>query len=308
MTTPPRLALVVTDTYSTEDPDQDTPILVPALRARGVDAVAAVWHDPAVNWSAFDLVVIRSPWDYPERLEDFLSWLTSVEAVTHVSNAPSVVRWNLDKRYLAELDAAGIPVVPTEYCTSIAEARAALHAHGHERIVVKPAMSNGSRDTGLFDAADPAAASLAERILAGGGVVMIQPEIAELSEGAEKGLYAMGGHFSHAIAKGALLAHGGGLIGGVYEEHPEVAPVTEAERAFADEVLAAVARVTGAEMPLYARVDTVDSAAHGLVVLEVEVIEPALNLHVAPEAIDAVADAIAQAAREAAAGRAPSVG
>ena len=89
------------------------------------------------------------------------------------------------------------------------------------------------------------------------------------------------------------------VIGGVGEPRAQVQATRLADR---------LARVTGAEMPLYARVDTVDSAAHGLVVLEVEVIEPALNLHVAPEAIDAVADAIAQAAREAASGRAPSVG
>ena len=91
-----------------------------------------------------------------------------------------------------------------------------------------------------------------------------------------------------------MLETGGGLRGGVYQENPEPVPATDAERAFAGEVLAAVASVTG-EVPLYARIDTVDSAAHGLCVLEVELVEPALNLHVAPEATAAVVDAILRA-------------
>lgn len=286
----------MTDAYSDEDPDFDTPLLLAALQERGASAEAVVWHAGG-DLGAFDLLVLRSPWDYPDRLAEFTAWLDAAQAATRVVNSPATVRWNLDKRYLRDLADAGIPVVPTQYCTDLAEARAALAAHGHARIVVKPAMSAGARDTGLFDAADPRALALTERIIARGGVAMIQPEIPELTRGAEKALYAMEGHFTHAIAKGALLAHGGGFIGGVYIEHPEQVTATSAERAFADEVLAAVSAVTGEPIPLYARVDTVDSAAHGLVVLEVELIEPALNLHMAPEAIGAVADAILRAAR-----------
>jgi len=290
-----RIGIVVTDSYPAEDPDHDTPLLIPALRDRGVDAVPVVWHgddDPA----AFDLLVIRSPWDYPERADDFAAWLERASAATRVLNPPAVVRWNLDKHYLCDLADAGIRVVPTDYVRSADEARRALIAHGTGRVVVKPAVSAGARDTGLFDAADAAALALAERIVAAGGVAMIQPEVPELSAGAEKALYAIDGHFTHAIAKGALLAHGGGLIGGVYVEHPEPVEASAAERAFADDVLRAVAAVTGHDMPLYARIDTVESAAHGLVVLEVELVEPALNLHVAPHVVDVVADAIARAA------------
>ena len=123
---------------------------------------------------------------------------------------------------------------------------------------------------------------------------MIQPEIAELTQGHEKALYVIGGRETHAIAKGALLAPGGGFANGVYIEHPEPVDVTAAERAFAVRVAAAVAEITGT-LPLYARVDIVDSALYGVVLLEVELIEPALNLHVAPEAISAVADAIVAA-------------
>lgn len=290
-----RIGIVVTDSYPAEDPDHDTPLLLTALRDRGVDAAPVVWHGDD-DLAGFDLLVIRSPWDYPERPAEFAAWLDRADAATRVLNPPPVVRWNLDKHYLRDLAAIGIRVVPTDYARTADEARAALEGHRAGRIVVKPAVSAGARDTGLFDASDPAAVALAERIVTEGGVAMIQPEVPELSAGGEKALYAVDGRFTHAIAKGALLAHGGGLLGGVYVEHPELVEATDAERAFADEVLRAVADVTGHGIPLYARIDTVDSVAHGLVVLEVELVEPALNLHVAPHAIDLVADSIARAA------------
>lgn len=289
-----RVAIVVTDTYSVDDPDHDTPLLLDALRERGLDARAVVWHR-GDDLSGFDAAVIRSPWDYPERPDEFAAWLERAAAQTRVLNDPGVIRWNLDKRYLGDLQAAGIRVVPTEYCRTADEVAAAVAAHGSESVVVKPTVSAGARDTGLFHADDPRARALGERIVAAGGVAMVQPEVAELSAGHEKALYAIDGRFTHAIAKGALLAHGGGLRGGVYIENPVPVSATDAERAFVDDVLRAVAEVTALAPPLYARIDTVVSADHGLVLLEAELIEPALNLHVAPHVTDVVADAIARA-------------
>lgn len=291
---PPRIGIVVTDAYAPEDPDHDTPLLIAALRARGAEASAVVWHDDTVDLAGFDLLAVRSPWDYPERPAAFAAWLDRAEAATRVVNPPATMRWNLDKHYLRELAGAGIRIVPTAYASTAEAAAAALAAHA--RVVVKPAVSAGARDTGLFEASDGRALALAARIVAGGGVAMIQPEVAELTAGHEKALYLIDGRFTHAIAKGALLETGGGLIGGVYEENPVPVETTDAERAFAADVLRAVTAVTGAPVPLYARVDLVDSAAHGLCLLEVELVEPALNLHVAPHATGIVADAILRAA------------
>ncbi|GAA3912595.1 ATP-grasp domain-containing protein [Microbacterium invictum] len=291
----PRIGIVVTDAYAADDPDHDTPILLAALETRGAPAEAVVWHSTA-DLAPYDLLVLRSPWDYPDRPDEFQAWLDRAESATRVVNSPALVRWNLDKQYLRDLEFAGIRAVPTQYGRTAADVLAALSAWTDRRVVVKPAVSAGARDTGLFDAADPAALRLAERIIAGGGVAMIQPEVTELSAGGEKALYSIEGRHTHAIAKGALLEAGGGLIGGVYVEHPEPVETTEAERAFAAEVMDAVCATTGQAMPLYARIDIVDSAEFGLVVLEVELIEPALNLHVAPHATDAVVDAILRAA------------
>ncbi|GIG40439.1 hypothetical protein Cph01nite_22010 [Cellulomonas phragmiteti] len=287
------MGVVVTDTYPAEDLDHDTAPLVAALRARGIDATATVWHDAGVDWASYDLLVLRSPWDYPDRLPELLAWLDHVEGVTRVLNPPALVRWNLDKRYLAQLADRGVAVVPTTYRTSLDDVRADLAgAAPGARVVLKPAVSAGARDTGLFRADDPAALALAARIVDRGGVVMVQPEVPELSAGREKALYVVDGRLTHAIAKGALLAPGGGLLGGVYAEHPEQVDVTDAEAAFARAVVAAVSDATGLGVPLYARIDTVDSAEHGLVLLEAELFEPALNLHVVPEVTDVVADAV----------------
>ncbi len=293
----PRIALAVTDVYADEDPDRDTPLLLDALRARGAVAEAVVWHDPAVRPADYDLLAIRSTWDYPERPAEFDAWLTQAAAATRVVNTAATVRWNLDKAYLRALATAGIGTVPTAYSRTGADARTALAAHAGGRAVIKPSFSAGARDTGLFEATDPRALALAERIVRGGGTAMVQPEVPELSAGAERALYVIDGHHTHTIAKGALLDVGGGFRGGHYRENPVPVEATAAERRFAEDVLRAVVEVTGEPLPLYARIDVVDSAAYGLVLLEAELIEPALNLHVAPHAVGAVADALLRAAR-----------
>ena len=85
--------------------------LAAALREGDADCRFAVWDDPAVDWDRFDLVLIRSTWDYTERRDEFVSWAEAVGE--RLRNPPAVVRWNSDKHYLADLEAAGLPVVPT---------------------------------------------------------------------------------------------------------------------------------------------------------------------------------------------------
>src|SRR5690606_2742484 len=212
---------------------------------------------------------------------------------THVLNEPELVRWNMDKHYLLELEAEGIPVIPTSYHRALDPARDALAAPTRAaRGAVKPAGGAGSQRTGLFAREDPAALALARQILDAGGTVMVQPEVPELSDGLEKAVYTLDGRFTHAVAKGALLARGGGLRGGQYQENPQLVEASAVEQAFAERVLAAVAEVTGLGPPLYGRIDLVDSAEHGRVLIEAELFEPTYNLHLAPEVTELFVDAI----------------
>src|ERR1700756_2624370 len=118
------------------DLDEDGPALLAALAARGIDGVPAVW-DAEVDWERFDLVVVRSAWDYAERREEFLSWAATLPRVL---NPLPVLRWSTDKRYLADLEAAGVPVVPTRFL----EPGEPLEAPPG-RFVVKPVFSAGRR-------------------------------------------------------------------------------------------------------------------------------------------------------------------
>lgn len=301
-----RIGLVITDPerFPAAHTMLDVTPLLAALRERGAEARAVDWADEEVDWAGFDLVVLRSPWDYSERPAQFDAWLESAGALTRILNEPALVRWNMDKRYLTALADAGIPGVPTSWHdeeASLADAlqEAARRAAGSgaadpsaTHVVLKPSVGAGARLAGLLRPDDPAAHALGRQILAERGTVMLQPEIPELSAGHEKALYLIDGHFTHAIAKGALLARGGGLRGGTYRESPQQVEASAAEREFAERVLAATATTTGLEMPLYARIDLVDTAAHGMLLLEAELFEPLFNLQLAPEVTGVFAEAI----------------
>lgn len=307
-TQPLRIGIVVTDRYSIADPDPDTPLLLPALVELGVQAQPVVWHrnERLVD---FDLLALRSPWDYPGRVTKFLEWLASAAAQTSVVNSPTVVRWNLDKRYLQALAERGIAGIPTSWCHTVEQAAEALVTVGRtgpgvrgdqERVVVKPSVGAGAHLAGLFERTDPHALELAATIISRGGTAMIQPEVPELSEGREKALYLIDGQFTHAVAKGALLDVGGGLLGGQYQEHPERVEADDDEVALAHAVTRTAAELTGTPIPFQARIDTVRSAEHGLMVIEAELFEPSLNLPLAPDVVPLVAQALhrhAEAAR-----------
>ena len=290
-----RIGIVTTSpgAFTSADPDRDCAPLVAALRDRGVEADSLDWHDTSVDWASWDLAVLRSPWDYAQHPAEFAAWLELAGTQTHVLNEPELVRWNMDKHYLLELEAAGIPVIPTTYHRRLDSVRDALAAPTQAaHVVVKPAVGAGSQRTGLFAREDPAALALARQILDAGGTVMLQPEVPELSDGLEKAVYTLDGRFTHAVAKGALLARGGGLRGGQYQENPQLVEASADEQTFAERVLAAVAEVTGLGTPLYGRIDLVDSAEHGLVLIEAELFEPTYNLHLAPEVTELFVDAI----------------
>jgi glutathione synthase/RimK-type ligase-like ATP-grasp enzyme len=254
------------------DGDEDAPLLAAALAARGASCEPTVWDDAVVDWAAFDMVVLRSTWDYSLRLPEFLDWAARICEVTRLANPEPVVRWNTDKRYLAELHAAGIPIVPTGW--SSPGGSTALPGGD---FVVKPAVSAGARDTQRYTSAehDRARAHVAA-LHADGRHVMVQPYVDAVDEAGETALLFVGGAYSHAIRKGPLLRRGDALVTGLYapEEISQRAP-DPAEVALGDRVLAALP-FAAADL-LYARVDLLPGP-DGPVVIEVELTEPSLFL------------------------------
>lgn len=283
----PRVALVTCAELPQLDTD-DQLVLEP-LRTLGVDVETPVWDDPAVDWAGFDLAVLRNPWDYARRREQFLAW---VRSVPRLLNPAAVVEWNTDKVYLRDLAAAGLPVVPT---TWLEPGAAAPHLPVGGEYVVKPSVSAGSADTGRYDLADQQQRGLAaahvEKLLARGDTVMLQPYLSAVDTAGETAMLHLGGVFSHAIRKGPLL-DGPDLRDGapLWSEDIAAREASEEERDVARRTLAAIPG--GSEQLLYARVDVIPGPDGAPVVLEVELTEPSLFLATSPGAPERLARAI----------------
>jgi glutathione synthase/RimK-type ligase-like ATP-grasp enzyme len=276
-----RVGIVVTDRYSIEDPDVDTPRLVPALTALGVEAEPVVWHSPDTDWDSFDLLVLRTPWDYPVRVAEFEAWFDDVARRTRVLNEPALVRWNLDKQYLAELADAGVPITPTVF---LPPGTAATFPAGD--FVVKPAVGAGSRDAASYGADQrETAVAHVDRLHATGQTVLVQPFLTSVATEGEWPLMFFDGRYSHAASKRVALPRAG-LVEELFAAETNAAH--EATTAQIEVARAAVDLVSSRlGTPTYARVDLVRDDAGQFCVLEVELIEPSLFL---PYADSAAAD------------------
>ncbi|MDN6566479.1 MAG: glutathione synthetase, partial [Actinomyces sp.] len=127
--------------------DEDEPLALAALARAGVETEVVCWDDPEVDWSRFDRAVLRSTWDYHRHLDAFLTWLDEVDGLTELVNPLALVRWSLDKHYLADLEGAGVPITPTVY---IAPGEQSVFPEGD--FVVKPAVGAGSQEAASYGA------------------------------------------------------------------------------------------------------------------------------------------------------------
>jgi len=286
------IAIASCDLFAEKGYEEDL-LLVAALRDRGLDPVIRSWSDPAVDWSAFDLTVIRSTWDYTQRRQEFLDWAAGVPRLL---NPVEVIRPNSDKRYLAGLAEAGLPIVPTTFFGP--DEPVQLPSHGE--FVIKPSVGAGAKGAGRFDGDVEAdlidAAAHAKHLQAEGRTVMVQPYLTDVDSVGETALIFIDGKFSHAICKSALLPPDArhsltepGLASETLFIEETITPRTPSadELALAERVVAQVA----AEPLLYARVDLLP-AGDGPVVIEVELTEPSLFLGFDPAAAGRLADAI----------------
>jgi glutathione synthase/RimK-type ligase-like ATP-grasp enzyme len=258
-----------------------------ALERRGATVTPLAWNDAAARFDGFDAVVFRSNWDYHHAPDAFLAWLARWEAErVRFWNPPNLVRWNLSKRYLGDLERAGIPVVPTAYLDGREPDAlpALLSARGWDTAVVKPVLSASAHDTVLVG---PGEAGAVARTIAAGGMrtpVMVQPFVEEIRSRGEWSLVFIDGSFTHAALKRPAA--------GEFRVQPRFGGSSAAERPGADLIAAARRALEALPVPpLYARVDGVETA-RGFVVMEVEAHEPGLFFVLAPEAAEVFAEAI----------------
>jgi len=265
------------------------------LETVGVRAEYVSWDDAGADWDEFDVVVVRSTFDYSRRRDEFLAWADALGG--RLRNPPAVLRWNSDKRYLSDLASAGLPVVPTIF-VSPGDGQPPLEGE----VVVKPTVSAGARDTGRFaPGAHNTARALLVDITRSGRVAMVQPYLPAVDEHGETALVFVAGQLSHVLRKRAVLAPDEvaparddeiGAAEVMYDEDlVRAGDATGAERELASAIVAAVAERFGAP-PLYARVDLLAGADGAPTLLELELVEPALYLAEASGAAYRLATAI----------------
>ena len=268
--------------------DDDLPPLLDALRARGHVAEAVAWDDPTVSWSRFDLVLLRSTWNYTECPVEFLAWCERVAGSTRLLNPPDLVRWNTDKRYLADLASKGVPVIAAHF---LAPGDDPASFPTHAEFVVKPCIGAGSRDTQRYTAPNRAAAvAHAKRLLDAGRHVLVQPYLDAVDTAGETALLFFAGRFSHAIRKGPLLQRDGAATAALFA--PEAITPREPSSAEINVAHRALAAIPGGA-PLYARVDLLPSA-DGPQLLELELTEPSLFLNHAPGSAERFASTLVE--------------
>ncbi len=286
-----RLALA---TYSgLPDLYPDDAIAQEALRQAGHTVDATIWDAPEVEWARYDAILIRSCWDYHTRLGEFLDWLSRLERVgVPVWNPPDVVRWNVRKTYLNDLAAMGVKT-PRSVFMGAGNARALgsiLQDEGFAEAVVKPIVSAGSYETWRTSPMAAAAdqGRFASLLASASDGVIVQELVPEILSFGEVSLVYFLGEFSHAVLKRA--APGDFRVQEEFGGTPTawIPP---------DDLVAAGRRALNAapiaDMScLYARVDgaVVDEE---LVVMELELVEPALYFGFGNGAKDRFASALA---------------
>jgi len=252
---------------------EDDLLLVAALRALGVEPVPAVWSDPAVDWTAYDALVIRSPWDYFMRLGEFRAWLDArIASGVRMCNDGAILAWNLDKGYLDQLAAAGALLVPSIVVPrgGRADVTALAGARGWDDVVVKPTISAGAYRTHRFRIADAAShADELAQILVDRGL-LIQPFLPEIERDGELSLLFFDGEYSHAVRKRPKQ--------GDYRVQLQYGGTIEPVAATPEWIEGARACIAAAPaLPVYARVDGVIHDGRFLL-MELEAFEPLLYL------------------------------
>ncbi len=255
-------------------------------RLFGADTAFIDWTK-ADGLADFDLVTPLLAWGYPRDSRRWFDLLDQLERDgTAICNPVSILRWNSDKSYLAELSAAGIATVLTQMSDSLDQAalNAARAFFGTETLVIKPPISGGADGTFRLMASDPLPDSVA------GHRMMIQPYLPSIAAEGEYSLFYFNGMFSHAIIK--RPAAGDFRVQDQFGGYEEAVDAPEAAQSLAQSALDATAELTGTATLAYARVDMLRDYDGVFRLMELELIEPSLFLRFAPDGGAAFADAL----------------
>ena len=262
------------------------------LTQKGLSVNFEIWTDPTVNWCQYDLIILKSPWDYFDRIEEFRNWLDLInKQPVKILNPTPVVRWNLAKSYLLEVEQAGFAIVPTVVIRQQDKFTAAPYFNRWQTdtIIVKPEVSGGAKNTFTISKTETTTFEKQINALLATENYLVQPFMPEIQTAGEWSLIFFNSQFSHAVRKvpqsgDFRVQHyfGGAII-------PDSPPA--AVLAYAEKLLQQFAPGC-----LYARVDGLESTG-GFKLMELELIEPLLYLLDRKQLYDNYYQALIQLAR-----------
>ena len=252
----------------------DADLAIPHLEALGWKVDWVVWHGAEIDWNAYDAVYIGTPWDYPEDPAQFMSLLQTIDDSRAVlANDIQIVRWNIAKTYLRDLQQGGAAIVPTIYGESLQNDMldGYFERHGTNRIIIKPVVSTNATDTFLIKRNPPEDVLTRMQAAFSSRPFIVQPFIDSIQSEGEYSLFYFGDTFSHAIQK--RPKRGDFRVQEEYGAEIERVEPEASLVAAADKALSLVEPA-----PLYARCDFVRDADGRFLVMELELIEPSMYL------------------------------
>jgi glutathione synthase/RimK-type ligase-like ATP-grasp enzyme len=247
-------------------------LLVKPFKKYGWHVANIPWRRENISWSRFDAVIVRSPWDYHHDPESFLKALEKIDASTaHLENSLQLIRWNMEKYYLRDLQTSGIPIVPTHWLPqfSIQEIASCFDLFDVQKIVIKPVVGAGADDTFWLTPKSPPGKWQKLQELFANRPAMVQPFMENIIREGEFSLFYFDGSYSHTVLK---TPQSGDFR--VQEEHGGQLQLVKAE----DSLKQASRKIMQSmpETPLYARVDVVRTHDNHFALIELELIEPSL--------------------------------
>lgn len=264
------------------EPDPDAELLLSRSKQHGLEARFIAWDGEPKPLDNVDLLVLRSCWNYHYSPDKFRDWLKSIESIVPVLNPPDLVRWNMDKHYLSDLESSDVPIVPTVFVKDSTNGPIAdlCREQGWKRVVVKPTISAGSWKTRVFDHDDPDADDFLNAVTTDRDA-MIQPFLPSVSSVGERSVMCIAGEVTHVVVKKPRLD-------GDEESVALGSAPSEAEKALLSRALSSLPAT-----PLYARLDLIQDERGEWLVSELELIEPSLFFLQWPDAADRFVRAVA---------------
>ena len=259
--------------YHNQNTENEDDVLIRYLQSKGLTLEKTIWNNPAINWESYDLVLLKSPWDYFNLIDDFYQWLTAMEnKKVKLINPIPTIKWNADKHYLKDIEEGGLKIAPCVFLekgkkVNLNDYFITLNA---EKLIVKPAVSGGSKNTFKISAQNVEEVNQHLQVLLDVEDFIVQPFLNEIEEEGEWSFLFFGGKFSHALLKKAKagdfrVQH---VFGGTIHPHQPSEELIEKAQSYVDQF---------AKGCLYARVDGV-IVNQQFLLMELELIEPFLFL------------------------------